>query len=183
MRVWVEEYCPREGVTVETLEMERGWGWEIHKVLQRWWRWWGKLQWRTYSVQACDIHTTPPFKGMCIEVEEVHRAWEEALHHHSRTIYWVLAWEGGGGDNNTMYYHGKANGGKRKDTITYVAQEVGIIKGQENLLKYITIFYKNLFGYWEHTSMKINLGVMFQYGGKQKKKKDVFERVNCTAGP
>jgi hypothetical protein len=29
-----------------------------------------------------------------------------------------------------MYYHGKANGGKRKDIITYGEQEEGIIKGQ-----------------------------------------------------
>lgn len=33
---------------------------------------------------------------MCIEVEEVHWAREEALDYHSRTICWVLAIGGGG---------------------------------------------------------------------------------------
>jgi hypothetical protein len=50
------------------------------------------------------------------------------------------------GDGNTKYYHLKANGRRRKSRIISLNQEGGVIEGQDNLKKYITNFYKNLFG-------------------------------------
>jgi hypothetical protein len=51
------------------------------------------------------------------------------------------------GDNNTRYYHSKANGRRRRKTfIISLNQDEGIIEGQENLTRYITDFYKKLFG-------------------------------------
>jgi hypothetical protein len=50
------------------------------------------------------------------------------------------------GDDNTKYYHAKANGRKRKNMIHSLDQEEGEIKGQSDLMKYITNFYKQLFG-------------------------------------
>nr|ABA93862.1 retrotransposon protein, putative, unclassified [Oryza sativa Japonica Group] len=50
------------------------------------------------------------------------------------------------GDNNTKYYHMIANGKHRKTKIFQLDLEEGVIKGDEELRKYITKFYKNLFG-------------------------------------
>lgn len=50
------------------------------------------------------------------------------------------------GDRNTKYYHMIANGKHRKDKILQLEQEEGIIKGDVQLNKYITNYYKNLFG-------------------------------------
>lgn len=50
------------------------------------------------------------------------------------------------GDCNTRYYHAKANGRRRKNRILSLEQEEGLIEGEENLMQYITSFYKNLFG-------------------------------------
>lgn len=50
------------------------------------------------------------------------------------------------GDNNTKYYHMIVNGKHRKTKIFQLDQEEGVIKGDEEIRKYITKFYKNLFG-------------------------------------
>jgi mannosylglycoprotein endo-beta-mannosidase len=50
------------------------------------------------------------------------------------------------GDTNTEFFHRIANGRKRNNTILFLENEDGIIKGGEDLLKYATEYYKNLFG-------------------------------------
>lgn len=50
------------------------------------------------------------------------------------------------GDNNTKYFQLVANGKRRKTRIFRLEQEEGIIEGEENLKKYITKYYKGLFG-------------------------------------
>lgn len=50
------------------------------------------------------------------------------------------------GDRNTRYYHMIANGKHRKTRIFQLEQEEGIIKGDVQLRKYITRYYKKLFG-------------------------------------
>jgi hypothetical protein len=50
------------------------------------------------------------------------------------------------GGNNTKYYHLIANGKHRRKKIFQLEQNEGTIIGQENIKKYITGFYKNLFG-------------------------------------
>ena len=60
------------------------------------------------------------------------------------------------GDNNTKYCHAKANGRIRKNRIVSLNQEDGVIEGQENLKKYITDFYKSLFGDAGRTSVLLD---------------------------
>jgi type III secretory pathway component EscR len=50
------------------------------------------------------------------------------------------------GDNNTRYYHSNANGRRRRTLIVNLNQDEGLIEGQDNLKRYITDFYKKLFG-------------------------------------
>jgi exonuclease III len=50
------------------------------------------------------------------------------------------------GDSNTRYFHMIANGKNRKKRIFSLDHDQGKIEGQENLTKYITSFYKELFG-------------------------------------
>ena len=50
------------------------------------------------------------------------------------------------GDDNTKYFQLVANGKRRKTRIFLLEQEEGIIEGEENLKKYITKYYKGLFG-------------------------------------
>jgi hypothetical protein len=50
------------------------------------------------------------------------------------------------GGNNTKYFHLIANGKHRRKKIIQLEQEEGTIIGQENLKKYITKYYKSLFG-------------------------------------
>lgn len=49
------------------------------------------------------------------------------------------------GDNNTRYYHAKANGRRRRNSILSLEQDGVVISGQKNLMKYITDFYKKTF--------------------------------------
>jgi len=50
------------------------------------------------------------------------------------------------GDVNTKYFHLVASGKHRKTRIFRLEQEEGVISGDSNLKKYITNYYKNLFG-------------------------------------
>lgn len=50
------------------------------------------------------------------------------------------------GDNNTQFFHGIANGRKRKNTIISLKDGDTVIEGDENLLKHATEYYKMLFG-------------------------------------
>ena len=50
------------------------------------------------------------------------------------------------GDSNTRYFHSVANGRNRKKLIHSLHQEEGLIEGQEELKRYITRYYKGLFG-------------------------------------
>ena len=54
-------------------------------------------------------------------------------------------------DGNTRYYHAKVNGRRRKNIVISLEQEEGMVEGEENLMKYITNFYKKLFGRPEET--------------------------------
>lgn len=57
------------------------------------------------------------------------------------------------GDCSTRYYHGKANGRRRKNRILSLEQEEGLIDGEENLMQYITDFYTKLFGQADPSSI------------------------------
>ena len=50
------------------------------------------------------------------------------------------------GDGNTRYYHAKVNGRRRKNRIISLEQDEGTIEGDDNLMEYITNFYKNFLG-------------------------------------
>jgi hypothetical protein len=49
------------------------------------------------------------------------------------------------GDTNTHNFHGVANGRYRKKLIHSIVLDVGTIEGHDQLKKYITNYYKNLF--------------------------------------
>ena len=50
------------------------------------------------------------------------------------------------GDSNTRYFHSLANGRHWKKLIHSLNQDEGTIEGHEQLKKYTTKYYKNLFG-------------------------------------
>jgi hypothetical protein len=60
------------------------------------------------------------------------------------------------GDSNTRYFQLVANGKRRKTRIFRLEQEEGIIEGEENLKKYITKYYKGLFGAEKSNSFTLN---------------------------
>ena len=60
------------------------------------------------------------------------------------------------GDNNTKYYHAKANGRRRKTSIIRLMQDEGVIEGQQQLMNYITDFYKGLFGRPDNSTISLN---------------------------
>lgn len=64
------------------------------------------------------------------------------------------------GDSNTKYFQIKASDRKRKNKIVFLHQEEGVIEGDENLLKYITVFYNNLFGPASETPISLNFPFM-----------------------
>ena len=57
------------------------------------------------------------------------------------------------GDSNTKYFQMVANGKRRKTWIYMLEQEEGIIEGEEKLEKYVTKYYKNLFGKSERNNI------------------------------
>jgi hypothetical protein len=59
------------------------------------------------------------------------------------------------GDRNTKYFQLVANGKRRKTRIFRLEQEEGIIQGEENLKKYITNYYKGLFGRPERNNFSL----------------------------
>lgn len=60
------------------------------------------------------------------------------------------------GDCNTRYYHAKVNGRRRKNKIVSLEQDEGVIEGEEQLMKYITDFYKNLFGQPDNSNIYLS---------------------------
>jgi hypothetical protein len=50
------------------------------------------------------------------------------------------------GDDNTQFFHLVANDKHRKQHIFRLDQENGVVVGDSELKKYITNYYKNLFG-------------------------------------
>ena len=63
------------------------------------------------------------------------------------------------GDSNTGYFHGVANGRKRKCLIKSLMDGDRVIEDKEELKKYITDFYKGLFG--SESEPRIKLGSEF----------------------
>ena len=61
------------------------------------------------------------------------------------------------GDSNTKDYHVKANGRFRKNRIVKLLQDEGVIEREEYLIKYITNFYKNLFGQPDSSTINLNI--------------------------
>jgi hypothetical protein len=59
------------------------------------------------------------------------------------------------GDNNTKYFQMVANG-KRRTRIFRLEQEEGIVEEEKQLNKFITDYYKGLFGRPECSSMSLN---------------------------
>ena len=60
------------------------------------------------------------------------------------------------GDSNTKYFHNVANGRHRKKCIHSLLQDEGLIEGQEQLKKYITNYYKGLFGALEEGNISLD---------------------------
>ena len=60
------------------------------------------------------------------------------------------------GDSNTKYFQMVANGKRRKTRIYMLEQEEGIIEGEEELEKYVTKYYKNLFGKSERNNISLD---------------------------
>jgi exonuclease III len=60
------------------------------------------------------------------------------------------------GDNNTKYFQMVANGKRRKTRIFRLEQEEGIVEGEEHLNKYITNYYKGLFGESKCNNLSLN---------------------------
>jgi len=50
------------------------------------------------------------------------------------------------GDRNTEYFHAVANGKRRKTRIYGLEQNEGVIEGEDDHKRYITNYYKGLFG-------------------------------------
>ena len=50
------------------------------------------------------------------------------------------------GDRNTEYFHAVANGKRRKARIYRLEQNEGVIEGEDDHKRYITNYYKGLFG-------------------------------------
>jgi hypothetical protein len=63
------------------------------------------------------------------------------------------------GDNNTKYFQMVANGKKRKTRIARLEQDDGVVEGDEQLLKFITNYYKGLFGSTESNNFSMNESV------------------------
>jgi mannosylglycoprotein endo-beta-mannosidase len=60
------------------------------------------------------------------------------------------------GDSNTRYFHMVANGRHRKKYIHTLHQDEGTIEGQNELKKYITKYYKTLFGPPEEANFSLD---------------------------
>jgi len=60
------------------------------------------------------------------------------------------------GNSNTKYFQMVANGKRRKTRIYRLEQEEGIIEGEEELEKYVTKYYKNLFGKSERNNISLD---------------------------
>jgi hypothetical protein len=60
------------------------------------------------------------------------------------------------GDSNTKHFHMVANGKRRKTRIFRLEQDDGIVEGEEQLMSYITKYYKNLFGCPARSGLSLN---------------------------
>ena len=60
------------------------------------------------------------------------------------------------GDDNTKFFHLIANGRHRKTRIFKLEQEDGVIEGNDNLRRYITKYYKGLFGASEENHFSLD---------------------------
>ena len=63
------------------------------------------------------------------------------------------------GDANTHFFHQYANGRRRKSTILHLEANGKEIRGQQNIIKHVVDFYKELFGHSSDTLL--NLGDNF----------------------
>jgi hypothetical protein len=66
---------------------------------------------------------------------------EEIYWHQRSNENWLLK-----GDSNTDYFHKKANGKKRKNTIFHLEKDGGVIENEKEILNHATEYYKELFG-------------------------------------
>jgi hypothetical protein len=88
------------------------------------------------------LPTTLLDRKTCIQAELLKIMEEEELYWHKRSNEnWLLK-----GDNDTAYFHRKANGKKRKNTIFHLENEVESIDREEDIIKHATEYYKTLFG-------------------------------------
>lgn len=62
------------------------------------------------------------------------------------------------------------NGRRRKNRITSLEQEEGVTEGEEQLMKYITEFYKNLFGHPDGASISLAELELVKISEEDKKK-------------
>ncbi|RLN23448.1 hypothetical protein C2845_PM07G29970 [Panicum miliaceum] len=84
------------------------------------------------------------------ELENIYQM--EAIYWQQRgSDMWVLE-----GDANTQFLHQHANGRRRKNTIVSLELEGVEIRSQEDLIRHVTDFYKNLFGSTPSSSMRLS---------------------------
>jgi hypothetical protein len=76
-----------------------------------------------------------------IQAEMLRLNEEEEIYWHQRSNEWLLK-----GDSNTDYFHKKANGKKRKNTIFHLEKDGGTIEDEKEILDHATEYYKELFG-------------------------------------
>jgi hypothetical protein len=77
---------------------------------------------------------------------------EEELYWHKRSNEnWLLK-----GDNNTSYFHKKANGKKRKNTIFQLDKDGETIEKEEDILQHATEYYKTLFGLTDRPTFSLD---------------------------
>ena len=74
------------------------------------------------------------------ELENIYHM--EAIYWQPRGSYlWILE-----GDANTQFFHQHANGRRRKNTIIALDTDLGKVQSQDDIMRHVTDFYKNLFG-------------------------------------
>jgi hypothetical protein len=79
------------------------------------------------------------------------------------------------GDNNTKYFHMVANGKRRKTKISSLEQDEGVIEGEEELTKYITKYYKDLFGKSGGNNFSLNESMVEDIPQVTQLEKDLLE--------
>ncbi|KAL6640643.1 hypothetical protein ACP70R_021766 [Stipagrostis hirtigluma subsp. patula] len=92
-------------------------------------------------------------------LEEIYKL-EEILWQRRGGENWILK-----GDSNTGYFHGIANGRKRRCTILKLEDENRVITEEVEMRAHINHFYQDLFGQEERVDISLHQDIWKDYGG------------------